>query len=383
MGRRERSRDRVLPQKEADVLDDPIHVLFMYFCIRGMDEAVMNVIDTGTFKYFRSREYNYNFDRRDGHFARWGKALKDDPQWSPYGPEILDLECSTICSGLGKPCPWCYKSNGLKGKNMSIGTFKKILDKMPETLTQVAFGIGSIGSNPDLEAMFDYCRSKGIIPNITINGHGLLKKHIKMLLKCGAVAVSSYRPKDVCYDAVKRLKDAGHAQINIHKLLCDDTYNDCLEAVSDHTTDDRLVGLNAIVFLLMKPKGKRNKLKQLRDFKRYKQLVSFAMSLKVPIGFDSCSAPHFTRAIQGHPKADDIMKMVEPCESGCFSSYINVDGKYFHCSFTEGEPGWEGIDVVNCKDFLKDVWYHPETERFRKLVLDNKRACHVFDLTMR
>jgi len=83
-------------------------------------------------KKFRSTEYNFTFDTVSGFFARWGKNKEDDPSYSPYGPEILDIEVSTICHGInGKPCVHCYKSNTGVGKNMTLETFKTILDKMP------------------------------------------------------------------------------------------------------------------------------------------------------------------------------------------------------------------------------------------------------------
>ena len=77
--------------------------------------------------------------------------------------------------------------------------------------------------------------------------------------------------------------------------------------------------------------------------------------------------------------------LAEPCESTLFSQYINVEGKAFPCSFTEGERGYEGIDVVNCNDFMTDVWYSPAAKEFREKLLNNKdcrgcRKCPQFDL---
>ena len=96
-------------------------------------------------KICRFTNYNYNFDKQTGFFARWGKTKEEDPKYSPVGPEILDLEISEICHGInGTPCKFCYKSNTGTGKNMSFETFKTIFCKMPKTLTQIAFGIGSI-----------------------------------------------------------------------------------------------------------------------------------------------------------------------------------------------------------------------------------------------
>jgi hypothetical protein len=79
-------------------------------------------------KAFRSENYNFNFNKQSGLFMRWGKTEDDDPIVGL--PEILDIEVSEICHGVNNvPCPFCYKSNvGFKGRNMSLETFKKVID---------------------------------------------------------------------------------------------------------------------------------------------------------------------------------------------------------------------------------------------------------------
>ena len=170
--------------------------------------------DTGK-KRVVSEGYNYTFDTTNGEFARWGATVDDDPKVGML--ELFDLEVSEICQGIPKapdqpasPCSWCYKSNTQVGRNMSFETFKDIFDKLPQTLTQIAFGIGDIDSNPDLLKMFEYCRENdhnpGVVPNLTINGYGLNEEWVKTLVHhCGGVAVSVYQPKDVCYNAVEQL----------------------------------------------------------------------------------------------------------------------------------------------------------------------------------
>ena len=338
-------------------------------------------------KAVRSPDYNYTFDTTNGFFMRWGKTIDDDPEFSPLGPEILDIEISTICNG---GCSFCYKSNTLRGKNMSFETFKTILHKIPRTLTQIAFGIGNIDANPDLWKIMEYCRTNDynqVVPNITINGIDFTDEQADNLVRlCGAVAVSHYED-DNCYNAVKKLSDKGLKQINIHKLLCKETLEECYKVINDSKSDKRLAGLNAIVFLLMKPKGKRNKYHQLTSLKEYKELINYAFEKKAAIGFDSCSAPSFLRAVKDREDYDKLEMLAEPCESDCFSSYINVDGRYFHCSFTEGQDGWDGVDVLACEDFMKDLWNSPEVERFRGCLMKSAkeqgcRSCPIFKLDM-
>jgi hypothetical protein len=58
-------------------------------------------------KVVKSPGYNYLFNVKNGFFARWGKTIEDDPDFSPLGPEILDFEISTICNG---GCSFCSPS---------------------------------------------------------------------------------------------------------------------------------------------------------------------------------------------------------------------------------------------------------------------------------
>jgi len=338
------------------------------------------ISDSDKSKKLVSIGYNYVFNKKSGLFIRWGRTADEDPQISPFGPEILDIEVSTICH---RSCKFCYKSNTSSGINMSLDMLKKIIDKISKPLTQVAIGIGDISGNTDLFRMMEYCRSKGVIPNITINGDGLTNEYAKELVSlCGAIAVSYYGNNDTCFNAVRKLIDAGAQQVNIHTILSEDTYGDCLNLIIGHKNNHRTKGLNAIVFLMLKPKGSRNNLKPLKRFGLFESMVDMAFRNKVPIGFDSCGACAFLKAIRNRDDYNKLKDMVEPCESSLFSYYISAEGKGYPCSFCEGEPGFEGIDVANCEDFIKEVWYADSTIKFRENLLKNNRECPVFDLGM-
>jgi radical SAM protein with 4Fe4S-binding SPASM domain len=333
----------------------------------------------------RDGSYNMTFDEKTGKMERWGKTLEDDPTMCPIGPEILDIEVSTICT---KGCKFCYKGNTGAGKNMDIKKFMSVFAKLPKSLTQIAFGIGDVGSNPDLFDIMGYCRIKGVVPNITVNGHNISDDQIYRLANtCGAVAVSHYNDED-CFGTVSRLSKAGLKQVNIHQLLSKETFSDCLELIRKAKVDDRLVGkLRAIVFLLLKPKGPRNTLHPV-TMGQYQELIDLALKEKVSVGMDSCSAPMALKAFPAR-----VRQMIEPCESGLFSFYINVDGMAFPCSFSEGTPGWEvGIDVEKCKSF-DDIWYSDRVNAWRKRLNVTPtckgcecsklcRKCQVYDVTL-
>jgi len=393
----------------------------------------MIVFETKTEKNVLSENYNYSFCKETGYFERWGKTRKDDPSKAPF-PEILDIEVTTKCDGVGgKLCPFCYKSNTPNGKNMSFETFKKILDNFPKhkqkfikfqnkngetpkispfsyvskilknikkhnlemakqvkedthSLCQIAFGADSKAeSNPDLWKMMDYCRENGVIPNITV-AEITDETADKLVEKCGAVAVSRYEDKNICYDSVKKLTDRGLKQTNIHAMISLETFDNAWETLQDRLTDPRLANLKAIVFLSLKKKGRGKGFTPLPQDK-FNQIVDFAMKNNIGIGFDSCSAYKYLKSVEDHPDFKTFEKYSEPCESTAFSSYINCDGKFLPCSFSEDGEFGEGIDVVNCDDFLKDVWNHPKTKTFRKKLLatvsQNKlecRECPLFEV---
>lgn len=352
-------------------------------------------------KVFKSDDYNLIFNTSNGFMARWGKTQNDDPVMCPVGPEIADIEISTVCNGIGrsmdtrKPCSWCYKSNTGCGENMSLETFQKVFASFPKILTQIAFGIGDLDGNPDLMAILAHCRNNGVVPNLTTNGMGLDARWAgRLAAACGAVAVSHYHIDDICFDAVEMLtKLVGMPQVNIHKLLSEETYQDCFRLI-DRVAEDKKKGgklekLKAIVFLLLKPKGDRNRLHGISSDAQYKAVIEYAQSKDVAIGMDSCSAPMVLRNVPGH-----VIPSIEPCESTLFSIYVNVKGEMFPCSFTEGTPGWEtGIDLVNPVAELGGWWYGDRLNQFRKKLLGSSsgcsgcsvqkhcRSCPVYDVT--
>jgi hypothetical protein len=336
----------------------------------------------------RSENYNFNFDKKTGFFQRWGKTLEDNPEYSAFGPEILDIEVTTICHGVtglnGKKavCNFCYKSNTPCGVNMSLDTFKKVLDKISEskTITQLAIGADSSAtSNPDLFPMMEYSRSKGIIPNITV---AEISDEVadKLAKYTGAVAVSRYENKNICYDSVKKLTDCGMNQVNIHVMLSSQSFDIVMETLKDRMTDPRLSKLNAIVILSLKQKGRGEKYTCATQ-EQFKTLVDFALENKIAIGFDSCSAHKFLKSIEGHKDYKKFEELCEPCESSMYSSFVDVHGKYFPCSFTPDTGDWkEGMDVENCKNFVKDVWNNPKTIKFRNTLLKCGRNCPLFKI---
>lgn len=390
--------------------------------------------EDGQYKIVESDNYNYFFNKKTGLFLRWGKDKNDDPIYAPM-PEILDLEISAgKCMGK---CPECYKCNGAveETHNMSFSEFKNIFHKVAKTkfrvdfknetpsvtgyiygderfdtkedfisdiksqfensedikniyiyntglLQQIAFGICDIGTNPDFFNMMKYCREFDVIPNYTCHALDMNKEYAKLTAKyCGAIAISVYN-KQKAYNAVKMLADAGMKQINFHTIAHDKSYDKILSIIDDIKNDERLIdNINAVVLLKYKPKGNGvGKFKHLTD-EQYKTIINHAETNNVGIGFDSCSAHSYLRIIKDDVNYDKKSMCAEPCESSCFSSYINHKGEFFACSFCENEGMWQdGINVLECENFEKEIWQNSKTKKFREILLKNKRKCPMFSL---
>lgn len=373
-------------------------------------------------KKFRSGKYNYDFDLEHGFFARWGGSFDDDPTWSPFGPEILDFEITTQCSGIdGNLCKYCYKSNTHKGENTSYETFKSVIEKINynQQLTQVAFGLGSTAEeNLDLWDMCDYLRRNHIIPNGTV-AQVDERTAMKIAENFGAVAVSYHDDFKVLGDTVRNLHTARNQagtnsrlrQINIHFMIAEETFEDCKKLFQFIIEKSpKLTGINAVVLLGLKKCGRATKFNYNRiSDEHFEELVKMAFANNIGIGFDSCSANRFEETVtkmtekkcqeiaddmyednvgmdeqiakeiaDEKKKLQDMLMLIEPCESGLFSSYVNVKGNYYPCSFYEQLPEAEHF-VVPGNDF-ESHWSNQcsQMNDWRHKLRSSKRSCPIY-----
>ena len=345
------------------------------------------IIETATKKILKSSNYNFIFNKKNGAFVRWGSSYLEDPNYSEFGPELVDIEVSTICT---KGCSFCYKDNKYSGKNMSLDTYAKILHKLPKTVTQVALGVGNLNANRELYQMMELSRLKGIIPNITVHPADVNVTTAQLLATyTGAVAVSMYN-KFETYEAVQYLYKAGVEQVNIHFLLYEESKIDAISMLKDIAVNKHLKNkINAVIFLSLKKKGKaldkKNNLFTLASKETFKEVIEVAESLNIKYGFDSCSAFKYLDAIKNSKNFELKKQFAEPCESTLFSAYFNVDGEFFPCSFTEGTLGWkEGINITDSKiDFIKDIWNSDRVKLFRKKTLSCRECninCQIYEI---
>lgn len=356
------------------------------------DDDTWTVYDGPTFKMTMNGSHTYHcfFSKLNGINLRFGKTIDDDPAYCGLGPEILDLEISQNgCVPVpgSTNCRYCYKNNtNAKPTNMRFETFKQIVDSFPKNLSQIAFGITGLKTNPDLEKMFEYCRKIGIIPNVTTVGADM-DDHMKDVLChwCGAVAVSCYTgAKDLCYKTIKELHDYAKEKynrdlhVNMHIVVSNDNMPHLREVLKD-ISDKKVDGLKSVVLLRIKPKGRAACMDCHVSKDIYRELVTFCLSNNISFGFDSCSATPVMEVLTelGHP---ELCTSCEKCESSSLSAYINVLGQYWSCSFMEGRT-----DVIKPINVLEHEhaydWWNSDPVKFvRQHTNGCKQSCPWYDL---
>jgi len=144
--------------------------------------------------------------------------------------------------------------------------------------------------------------------------------------------------------------------------------------------------INAVVLLALKPVGRAadNDLTPV-TYPEFKEIVEYAAALKIPLGFDSCTAPKFMQYVNesdmSQREKDRYATVCEPCEAAALSAYFNVFGDFYPCSFMEGVGDWEtGLPVLNCDDFLSDVCFHKRVVRWRDNLLSRGRTCPQYNI---
>jgi MoaA/NifB/PqqE/SkfB family radical SAM enzyme len=238
---------------------------------------------------------------------------------------------------------------------MTLENFKSIIDQLKHHTNQVALGgRGDPNLHPDFEAIVNYARDNGVVPNYTTSGRNLTDEQIEISKVCGAVAVSDYE-RDFTYNAIDRLINAG-IKTNIHLIYSRPNHVKAMHIITGDDVWDGQVNmdkLNALIFLLFKPQGSGAKRLDLipethhiQDFAR----IVFSPKAKFKIGMDSCLINH----VLGYSTPNDIQRMaVDTCESGRMSVYISPSMELIPCSFADHSK-W-GTKIID-KQGINGIW---------------------------
>lgn len=315
---------------------------------------------------------NYHFlaDSKTGITFRWGKTLNDNPMFAPV-PELADISISNRCS---KGCNFCYKNSTSDGKVMTIDEYCQVLDSIRSpkygTVFQVAIGGGEPLEHPDFLKIVEETDKRGIILNFTTNGRLLTQKMFAAIKgKVGAIAISTTSMAE--WKAIKHtLKGSDGIKINIHYILSKTSIQEATQMVNGEY-NELLRGINAVVFLTYKPAGRGSKgsvLKEKKDIDAFIKTIRFP-KISCKIGFDACFVPML---LQSHAIKTE---MVDTCEGGFFSVYIDEYMQVSPCSFSGGK------DAYSLKEYdFYDIWLN-KLQSYRERVKNNcTRNCAVHDL---
>lgn len=294
-----------------------------------------------------SPEYNFTADPATGLTFRWGATMHDAPASAPW-PELADISISSYCTA---GCSFCYRSCTSSGVFMSLDEYSYVLEQLTHPhwgpVFQVALGGGEPLEHPDFLRMIEMTRQRAIVPNFTTRGMKVTTNIATALSgMVGAVAISASSLQSCSFDSVERFIDAG-ITTNIHYLLQRQSVTEAIEIVEGQH-DNTLERVNAVIFLTYKPMGRATKngcLAWGEEMRRFMQCVD-TRSSKVRIGFDACMVPllmHATRTDR---------RLIDPCECGFFSIYIDEQLNVLPCSFAP-----EGRDSFNLRvhDFQR-IW---------------------------
>ena len=318
------------------------------------------------------KDYVSAFNEKTGRYVRIGKdengkAVDSDPFMGVF-PELLDVGIMGHCkhgkSGLClKAGVQCYQSGSeIYKPNMSLEDFRCIAEQCRGRTYQFALGgRGDPDQHEHFEEILKICRENGIVPNFTTSGLGMTDDIARLCKKyCGAVAVSWYR-SDYTHRAIDMLLRAG-VKTNIHYVISRSTVNEALLRLQKKYRqfgNGFPDGINAIIFLLHKPRGLGTRGEMItsdnKDFSAFLQYID-NYTFPYKIGFDSCTVP----ALIG--LNNTFSESLDTCEAARWSAYISADMKMLPCSFCTEDEGYT-VDLKN--NTIEQAWLSEEFEKIR------------------
>ena len=86
-------------------------------------------------------------------------------QEPPLQPEQIDLKITDRC---GAACPFCYEGSTPQGELADMGFVMRLLSPLKRG-TEIAIGGGDVFSHPQLPALLQFAKERGILCNLTLN----------------------------------------------------------------------------------------------------------------------------------------------------------------------------------------------------------------------
>lgn len=301
---------------------------------------------------------NYHFvaDAKTGITLRWGRIPDENPTFAPV-PELADISISNHCT---KGCSFCYRNSGLNEQFMKLDDYVHVLENMKHpqygNVFQIAIGGGEPLEHPYFLEIIDETCKRGIVPNFTTNGINLTSEICKRIKgKVGAVALSVTSVNEILAEKVAILRNE-FIRVNIHYVLSADNIKEAT-AIAKGEYSDKLVGINALIFLTYKPAGRasaKNIIKAGNELDGFMKTIDNKNMIMPKIGFDACFVPMLMYYTNIRPE------LIDSCEGGYFSVYIDHNMNVSPCSFS----GDKDCYSLKTYDFY-DIWLN-KFETFRQ-----------------
>ncbi len=325
-------------------------------------ENGIKTIETDTYKIL--------FNMRTGMEIMTGVNGHDDPVVLEM-PNLIDCGIMSKCTNN---CKICYQGDNKDTPNMSLEDYETILIQVADTTNQIALG-GK--GNPDeyerFEDILKLTRKYNIIPNYTTSGIMMNEEKARITAKyCGAVAVSSYN-QPYTYTALKMLMDVG-CKTNIHFVVTSESIQsaiDLLNGTDIFNGQVDLARLNAVILLKFKAQGKGRNYPELMPSDTDLVRLFTAMrsgKVKFKVGCDSCMVCKMDELTTLTSKEK---MMVDTCESGRMSVYIDSNSLMKPCSFVAEQ----GIDLRT--HTVREAWNSPLFLEYRQRLEKNSNICPI------
>ena len=165
--------------------------------------------------------------------------------------------------------------------------------------------------------------------------------------------------------------------VNMHIVVSKDNMPHVEDVLKD-IADGKVEGLRSVVLLRIKPCGRAKNMDCIVTEDMYTKLVTFCLDHKISFGFDSCSATPVMEVLKKLGKGE-LCSCCEPCESSKLSSYINVKGEYWSCSFAERTDFISPINVLDYKS-ATEWWNSEEVLKVRYCKNPACKSCPIYNL---
>ncbi|MDR3271397.1 MAG: radical SAM protein [Peptococcaceae bacterium] len=284
-------------------------------------------------KHADSPAYNFYGNTDTGLTLRWGETMEANPLRAPW-PELADISISNHCT---KGCAFCYRNSSDDGSFMTLKDYETVLAALTHprygSVFQVALGGGEPLEHPRFYDLLQTTKDRGIVANFTTNGEHMdraLANKLEGLV--GAVALSIHTMSDYLAHKARLLMEAG-IKVNVHFVLDKESLPEAI-ALLNGKYNELLAGINAVIFLTYKPKGRavRNDCLSISDERFNKFVHSIDHNeCDMRIGFDACFVPVLLR------RTTVDADYIDSCECGFFSVYIDEKMNVSPCSFANDQ----------------------------------------------